>query len=148
MARVARQKKILRRKPTSDRNQLRIRKSDDKQSLRKPRFPYYRWSHSPTGRNNDKKQNTYSWDTGKHIPYGQKYMTEGYRLINSAAKKDTNQPQQGMSTGGLSILIRESIEHHITHIRWISSGATKITIRIKQSHTPVTVINTQHIRPH
>ena len=78
-----------------------------------------------------------------HIPYNQNYMINGYRLINSAAQKDHNQTNPRMPTGGVAILIHESIEHHITHIQQINSRIIVITLHSKCSHP---TDNNKHIR--
>ena len=48
-----------------------------------------------------------------HIPYDQNYKLNGYRIITCKAKE---QEINGMAIGGVAILIREELEHHITHI--------------------------------
>jgi len=77
-----------------------------------------------------------------HIAHGQNYLHNGYRIITSAAIKNTSENKPGMSEGGVAILIHENIAPHITHIHRISRRTVKITLQSKNSHTPVTIINT------
>ena len=74
-----------------------------------------------------------------HIPHNQNYKLNGYRIITSKALTlDTN----GVTIGGVAILVREELEPHISHIRRVNHRIVKITLQSEQKHTPVTIINT------
>jgi len=47
-----------------------------------------------------------------------------------------------MYTGGVEILIREQIDHHITHIHQINRRLPNVTLQSKNSHKPLTILNT------
>ena len=67
-----------------------------------------------------------------HIPYDQNYKLNGYRIITCKAKE---QEINGMAIGGVAILIREELEHHITHIHRVGRRIMKITLHSEESHT-------------
>lgn len=70
-----------------------------------------------------------------HIPVGQNYKLNGYRIITtSEIIKPGN--KQGIAEGGVAVLIHEDIEQHIIHIRRINHRIVKITLRSEESNTP------------
>jgi len=74
-----------------------------------------------------------------HIPHGQNYKFNGYRIITSKAEK---QNTDGMPIGGAAILIHEDLAQHIVHIHRVNHRIVKIILRSEESHAPITIINT------
>ena len=77
-----------------------------------------------------------------HIPYGQKYLINGYRIITLAAVKINHPEIPGISIVRVETSIRETLGRHITNIRRISSRTITVTLQSKLSHKPITIIST------
>ena len=76
-----------------------------------------------------------------HKPHDQNFKRSGYRITTSKAIQQ-EKGTQGVSTGGLAILIHEELEHRISHIHRIDHRILKITLQSRESHTPITIITT------
>jgi len=68
-----------------------------------------------------------------HIPHDHNYKFNGYRIITTNAIPNSGN-NQGIAEGGVSILIHEELEQHITHIQRVNQGIVKITLHSAQSH--------------
>ena len=79
-----------------------------------------------------------------HVPHGQDYTYNGYRIITSAAQKENtinNHLKPGMHIGGVAILVQEELSQHIVAINRIDNRIKHITLQSPNSHTPITIIN-------
>jgi len=80
-----------------------------------------------------------------HIPKDYNYKYNGSRITTSAAIQEPNidiNTAKGMSTEGVDILIREVLGRHIMDIVGINERIAQITLRIPNSHTPLTILCT------
>jgi len=80
-----------------------------------------------------------------HIPRDLNYKLNGYRIITTAeiqGNKEHDHPNRGLSTAGVAILVHGELEHHIVNIKRADARIMKITLHIKQSHTPLTILFT------
>ena len=77
-----------------------------------------------------------------HIPRDLNYKLNGYRIITSAAIRETNLSEKhentnrGLPNAGVAILIHEELEHHVVNIQRIDGRIIKVTLHSKKLTYP------------
>lgn len=67
---------------------------------------------------------------------------DGYRIITKSSTGINFEQPQGLTTGGVAILIHNDLEQHITHIEQINNRTMHLTLQSNKTHTPITILNT------
>ena len=77
-----------------------------------------------------------------HIPKDYNYKYNGYRIITSASKNTTGNNTNGMTRGGVAIMIHQEMEQYISNINRIDHRIMTVTLQDTPKDIPITIVVT------
>ena len=77
------------------------------------------------------------------MPHGLSYARNGYRAITTGERKtDSESIETGMCHGGVAVLVREGMRHHIKQVELIGRRVLITTLANKNETTPIDALET------